>query len=231
MKRNIFINGLIYLNINSYRLPKILIALILLGNILHANAQRFDSAYHDLDFNADSLMRIYGKHKQILKEFELPSLIALSYFPELIDARIKFKSESINSTGVTTVNFISIFKKVNKQYIICINNNIRKTGILLDQAPFDAQVAVIAHELAHVMDFKRRSFFGMALWGVRYLFVKQRARIEKRADELVIRRGLGTQLYLWADFVLHYSTVRKHYLKIKQTRYLLPDEIKKYITN
>lgn len=196
---------------------------------MHANAQPFAGTSPDLDFNADSLMKIYGKHKQLLKEYELPSLIALSYFPELINSRIKFKSAGINSTAVTTVNFISIFKKVNKQYIISINDNIRKTGILLDQAPFDAQVGVIAHELAHVMDFKSRSFFGMAFWGVRYLFVKQRTRIEKRADELVIRRGLGPELYLWADFVLHHPTIRKHYLKIKQTRYLLPDEIKKYM--
>ncbi len=210
-------------------MSKIVILFILYGYSINVDAQLAVSNGPALTFNTDSLNKVYGKHKQLLKEYKLPSLIALSYFPELMHERIKFKFSGINSTASTTVSFISVFKKINKQYIIHINDNLQKTGILLYQAPFDAQVAVIAHELAHVMDFKNRSFLEMALWGAGYSFIKRRTKIEKRADKMVIKYGLGWQLYSWTDFVLNHSTSNKHYLKIKQTRYFLPYEIKEYM--
>lgn len=97
--------------------------------------------------------------------------------------------------------------------------------MLPSDMPFDAQVALIAHELAHVLDFKNRGFLSMSLWGIRYLFVKQRSKIEKHADKTVIERGLGRELYHFTNFILNHSTANKHYLKMKQSRYLLPDEI------
>ena len=136
------------------------------------------------NYNVDSLKNIYGNNKELLNEFELQTLVALSYYPELLNAHIRFKYSTINSTAQTTVTLISIFKKINKQYIIYINDDILKTGFLLKTVPFNAQVAVIAHELAHVADFKRRSFFDMVWWGLSYLIVKQRTKIEIRTDLL-----------------------------------------------
>ena len=157
------------------------------------------------------------------------SLIALSYLPELIDEDLKFKFASINSTARTTVTFGSVFKKFNKQYIIIINNDINRTGMLLNQAPFDAQVALVGHELAHVLDFKDRSFLEMVWWGLSYLFVKQRTKIETLADQETIKHGLGWELYHWTNFVLHHSTANKKYLKMKESKYMLPDEILRYM--
>ena len=181
------------------------------------------------DYNIDSLKNIYGNNKDLLKEFELQTLIALSYYPELLNAHIRFKYSTINSTAQTTVTFISIFKKINKQYIIYINDDILKTGFLLKTVPFNAQVAVIGHELAHVADFKKRSFFGMVWWGLSYLIVKQRTKIELRTDKSAIEHGLGLPLYYWADFVLHHSTANKRYKKIKETKYMQPNEILQYM--
>jgi len=177
----------------------------------------------------DSLKNNYGENKQLLQEYEEVSLIALSYYPELIHEHIRFRFEGINSTSRTTMTFTSVFKKINKQYIIYINNERERTGVLLSQAPFDAQVALIGHELAHVLDFKSRSFLEMALWGLGYLFEKEHAKIEKAADKTTIRHGLGWPLYHWADFVLNHSTANKHYLKMKESKYLLPAEILLYM--
>lgn len=181
------------------------------------------------NYNLDSLKHLYGKHKKLVKEYDIVSLIALSYYPELIHEHIQFKFSSINSTARTTLTFGSIFKKINKQYIIIINDDIDRTGMLLNQAPFDAQVALIGHELAHVDDFRSRSFLDMAWWGITYLFVKQRTKIEKLGDKTTIKHGLGWQLFQWADFVLNHSTANKHYLKMKKSKYLLPDEILRYM--
>ncbi|MEO8764693.1 MAG: hypothetical protein ABI416_10420 [Ginsengibacter sp.] len=165
----------------------------------------------------------------MLKHFELQTLIALSYYPELINEHIRFKYADINSSGQTTVTFGSIFKKINKQYIIFINNNILRTGFLLHDAPFDAQVAMLGHELAHVADFKGRGFFDMVWWGLNYLVVKQRTLIEIRTDASTIRHGLGWPLYSWSDFVLNHSNASKRYKKMRETKYMHPDEIIEYM--
>jgi hypothetical protein len=182
-----------------------------------------------LHYNTDSLKEIYGIRKQLLKEYELQILIALSYYPELLNEHIRFEYSDINSTARTTVAFGSIFKKINKQYIIFINDDETETGLLLSDAPFDAQVAVLGHELAHVADFKTRSFFDMVWWGLSYLVVKQRTKIELRTDKSTIRHGLGWPLYYWADFVLNHSSANERYKRIRETKYMQPDEIFEYI--
>jgi hypothetical protein len=176
-------------------------------------------------YNIDSLNKIYGQHKHFLKEYKAASLIALSYYPELANEQITFRYASINSTGRTTVTFASLFIKENKHYIIYLNDNIKKTGMLPSSVPFDAQVALIAHELAHVLDFQKRGFLEMGWWGLRYLFIKQRTKIEIKADKTVIKRGLGHQLYDLTDFILNHSTANKQYIKMKRSRYLSPEEI------
>ena len=174
------------------------------------------------DYNVDSLKLVYGNKKELIEEYELPSLLALSYYPELKDELITFKFGSIKSTAISTMTFFSVFKKTRKHYVIVFNDNKKTTGVLLNQAPVNAQVALIAHELAHLTDFKKRDFLGMASWGINYLSVKQRAKIEKSADEMVIKRGLGIELYGWIDFVLNQSTATEQYLQMKTKRYLSP---------
>lgn len=165
---------------------------------------------------------VYGNKKEFLKEYELPSLLALSYYPELKDEFVTFKYSSIKSTAISTMTFFSVLKKSEKHYVIIFNDNKKTTGLLLSQVPLNAQIALIAHELAHLVDFKKRNFLGMAFWGISYLSLKHRARIEKRADEIVIKRGLGIELYDWIDFVLNHSTAKKQYLEMKRKIYLSP---------
>ncbi|MEP6927642.1 MAG: hypothetical protein ABI834_08400 [Ginsengibacter sp.] len=199
------------------------------GIFCNLSAQSDSVNTFSLHYNIDSLKKIYGIKKQLLKEYDLQTLIALSYYPELLNEHIRVKYSNLNGTAQTTVTFGSVFKKTDKQYIIFINKNIRNTGLVLLDAPFDAQVAVLGHELAHVTDFKNRSFFDMVWWGLSYLIVKQRTKIEIRTDKSTIRHGLGWPLYNWANFVLNYSKANEHYKRIRQTKYMQPNEISEYI--
>lgn len=179
--------------------------------------------------NIGSLKIIYGRHKHLLKEFEIQSLLALSYYPELRNEKIVFKYKAINSCAQTTMTLGSIFKKTDKKYIIYINDDSTKTGMLLNDAPYNAQVAVIGHELAHIADFKSRGFFDLTLWGLKYLFVKTSTGIERKTDRITIRHGLGWPLYYWADYILNRSTANKRYKKLKEKKYMHPDEILQYM--
>lgn len=97
--------------------------------------------------------------------------------------------------------------------------------MLLHDAPFNAQVGAIGHELAHVSDFNKKNLLGMTCWGIKYLTRKSRIGIERKTDLSTIKHGLGLELYYFVDFVLNHSTSTYEYKKFKRINYLTPSEI------
>ena len=175
--------------------------------------------------NKDSLRNIYGINKEFIAEYELQSLVALSFYPELINTRITFKLADKESVAKTTITFSSVFNSGDKHFIIYINNNKSRTGLLLKEASFPAQVGAIGHELAHAADFDRKNFVGMVSWGIKYLFKRGRMNIERKTDISTIQHGLGMELFYFVDFVLKHSTANSQYKKFKRLNYLTPAEI------
>lgn len=176
--------------------------------------------------NIDSLKNIYGNYKQFIPGYEVPCIVALSFYPELINTRITFRSASKESVAKTTITFFSVFNSGDKHFIIYINNDKSRTGLLLDEAPVIAQAGAIGHELAHVVDFNKKKFTGMALWGIKYVFKRSRVKIERRTDIITIKHGMGPELYSFVDFVLNHSTANSQYKKFKRLNYLTPAEIR-----
>lgn len=182
-----------------------------------------------LDYNKDSLEKIYGEGKIFIPGYELQSLIALSFYPELQHTKIKFQLADKESTAKTTVTFLSILNTSDKHFIIYINNNKTRTGLTLKDAPFNAQVGAIGHELAHVADFKNKNLLQMGLWGIKYLSRKLKIQIENKTDKSTIQHGLGWQLYDFVDFILNRSTATEAYKNFKRKNYLSLDEIRNLI--
>ncbi|HUS03414.1 MAG TPA: hypothetical protein VMY77_16860 [Chitinophagaceae bacterium] len=175
--------------------------------------------------NKDSLRNIYGINKEFITEYELQSLVALSFYPELINTRITFKLADKESVAKTTISFSSVFNSGDKHFFIYINNNKSSTGLLLNDASFQAQVGAIGHELAHAADFDKKNLVGMVSWGIKYLFKRARMNIERKTDISTIQHGLGMELYYFVDFVLNHSTANSQYKKFKRLNYLTPAEI------
>ena len=181
--------------------------------------------------NKDSLKNIYGNNKHFISGYELQSLIALSYYPELKETEIDFRPVDIESIAKTTITFFSIFNSAEKHFIIYINSNKNRTGLLLSDAPFAAQVGAIGHELAHVANFSKKSLAGMVWWGINYLSKKHRIKIERETDISTIAHGLGIELYSFVDFVLNSSSANENYKKFKRLHYLSPAEIMEMVKN
>ena len=181
--------------------------------------------------NRDSLQNIYGHNKNFIAEYELQSLLALSYYPELKEAEITFRPVDIESVAKTTITFFSIFNSAEKHFIIYINTNKSRTGLLLSDAPFNAQVGAIGHELAHVANFRNKSLAGMVWWSIKYLSNKNRIKTERNTDIATIAHGLGMELYSFVYFVLNSSSANDKYKKFKRLHYLSPSEILKMAKN
>lgn len=170
-----------------------------------------------------------GSRKTFLKEFEKQTLTALSYYPELKDCQIEFIRSNIKTTMACRPTTSSLTRRYNREYIITIDNNDEGQGITLDNVPYNAQIGVIGHELAHIVDYETRSSTNIASIGIDYATGHFPSEFEKQVDKITIKKGLGWQLYDWADFVLNKSKASMEYKSFKRKTYLIPEEIKQEI--
>jgi hypothetical protein len=177
----------------------------------------------------DSLKLNFGKNKKLVEGFELQSLIALSYYPELKNVPITFCLYNIRTTMEVRPEYFSAIKNNNRKYVIYISKNEHTEGVLLKYIPFNAQIGVIGHELAHIQDYESRtvkSLFGLAL---NYLIIKNHAKYERSIDELAIKRGLGWQELEFSDFMENKSKATARYKRFKKINYLSSSEIESAI--
>lgn len=174
----------------------------------------------------DSLYSIYGSQKKFVKEFELQALIALSYYPELKDVPIAFQFKDIKTTMEVRPEYTSGLKNHNRRYIIFIDNDTHHNeGVLLREVTFNAQIGVIGHELAHIMDFEKRTIKSLLLLAIDYKTLRNHARYERSIDLYAVRRGLGWQTLEFADFIQNRSDASARYKHFKQINYLSCSEI------
>jgi hypothetical protein len=195
-------------------------------------------------FSLDDLRKEFGKNKKIPVQFEAAILVALSHYPELKETRINFKLKWNHKVPYgTTPAFYTIFRKPeNRVYNIAILMDAKdpERQALLKNLRFEAQVGVIGHELAHVVQFQRMNGIQLLNALASYLKPAFKRRIERSADLGAIVHGLGRELLEHAiyirtipGYVQHRKEINKNYLKPKEIRERLRDNdfFEKYQTS
>jgi predicted SprT family Zn-dependent metalloprotease len=179
-----------------------------------------------------------SRNKNIPSRYDLPILIALSYYPELKNTKIEFRIRKKSSPLMVRPSVAgAIFRSAKKRkYIVFISSSAaRVDSVLMHNLPLDAQIGVIGHELAHVsffLDQGRLRMLRVALgnFSRRYL-----DRIEFETDRSAIDHGLGYQLLCWSEFVRLKLKMERwrgmdEYINGKtrqpRTRYMNPETIK-----
>ncbi len=193
------------------------------------NNREFHRNYPRLEASQiDSLLHIYGGSKTFVIKFLEPTLIALSHYPELEDVEIEFKYSSEATTMAARPKTTSIFGK--RKYLVLINSDDDFGGVSLEKTPFNAQIGIIGHELAHIADYENRNFMGLMGVLMRYSSKGHKPLFEKEIDRATIERGLGWQLYDWAEYSMSEdSGVTDDYRDFKRRNYLSSDEIEEQI--
>ena len=80
---------------------------------------------------------------------------------------------------------------------------------------------LLAHELAHQVSYKRRSFIGRMIFIRNYPFsTTGRKRVEGEADEIVIERGYGRELV--QERIYQFRIDHKIRLEIEKKVHLSP---------
>ncbi len=191
-------------------------------NYCSSPVKSFDSISCNI---VDSLDILFGSNKKFIDTYKAQCLVALSYYPELRDVIIRFKFTRENTTMACRPSFGTILG-YERSYNILINKDKHFEGILLSDVPFNAQIGIIGHEIAHILDYESRTIGEIIKVGFNYLNMKKKKQYEYSIDSLSIEKGLGWQLYDWAMFSMFESDeATEAYKQFKQEFYMTPEHI------
>jgi len=217
------------------KFPKIILSIVLILSFFTIKAQKpdlpkkIDSAAYVIKI--DSLRQLYGNNKDISSEYEHLAYITLSYFPELVDTKIRFKKSKIKTTLNVRPQILSLIfsHKTKRKYIVRINKKQKDSVISFDKVPFNAKIGLLGHEFSHIADYSSRNIFGVSSRLVDYAFVGRKEKFEKEIDGMTILRGLHWQLYDWSYYVIYKSDASLEYKDFKRKIYLHPVDISDFI--
>ncbi len=150
-----------------------------------------------------ALMQEYGKHKELPEGYELQALLALSHYPELREVRIRFIVDDVDIPLSSRPWWASMLRNAqNRTYLVVIDSEREgsREALLLKNQPFNAQVGIIGHELAHTVYYLERSFIGIVGDALCQLSAC-RIEFERATDRRLIAYGLGWQRYDHALYI------------------------------
>lgn len=184
------------------------------------------------DFYVDSLQKSFGGLKNF-EDYDAAALIALSRYPELRDIEISFEISDSGAPMESSFDLSTILNDPDKRkYIIYLleSEGSMFDPILMANLPFNAQIGILAHELGHTAYYHRLNFWQIAKWGIMYTINPGfRSKHERSTDLLPVYRGLGVQIYDYAEYVRTSPETIDLYEKGKwfiDTFYLTHDEIR-----
>jgi hypothetical protein len=187
----------------------------------------------------DRLRKEYSGKKKYPRQFEKQILIALSYYPELKNAPIIFRTKPHHSPGFTRVTWVGLFEAPEQRhFLIVISDSTEEMlqPLLFKNLPFNAQIGAIGHELAHVTDFLTKTTFGIIKHAVCNISAEYSDRFEYNTDAICIKHGLGYQLLEWSSYVrnkmytVNWDGPDYVHKPKKRERYMNPGTIEKKIS-
>ena len=173
----------------------------------------------------------YRQNKEIPAVIEKNVLQALSYYPELKDARISFIFKTNIKTSVMQAQPVFttlLLRRARRRYRINISAHFKliHCDMPITQIPEEVMIGWIGHELGHILDYEQRSNTGVISFGYRYIssptYVKEAERV---ADTYAVERGLGKYILATKRFILDHAELPQSYKNKIARLYLSPDVI------
>ncbi|MBL4580291.1 MAG: hypothetical protein JKY29_00615 [Gammaproteobacteria bacterium] len=158
---------------------------------------------HEQRMNYDALLIESGNNKSLPQGFELQALLALRHYPELRNTKINFIVDDVSIPLSSRPHWSSMLRSAkNRTYQVIIDSELDgpRDALLLKNQPFNAQIGIIGHELAHTVYYLNRSFFGI-IGNALCQLTDCRIKFERATDRRLIDYGLGWQRFDHATFV------------------------------
>lgn len=165
------------------------------------------------------------KNKIFVPNYKEQCLKALAYYPELKGIHIEFKRKEIGTTMAARPIVSSFFNADYERRYEIIFNNSSDCEVPFDELPAEGQVGILGHELAHILDFEKKSLGQLILTGAFYINAHSIRSYERGIDKITLERGLGKKLYHAYQYILEDSEASLEYKEFKMFHYLKPQEI------
>ena len=179
----------------------------------------FNSAAQSVKPQVDAARRLSDGEKSAVAETKniVAEIVEISY-PELKSANISVKTFHSSSDYFRSQFSFSRFLTFRRlQFIIFVNPQVFERN-----APIEGIRAIIAHELAHVVYYRRHNRFELlGLVGLESKSFIQ--RFERGADLQAIKRGYGAGLIEYRQWL--YQNIPAEKIAAKKRDYFSPEEI------
>ena len=175
--------------------------LVLFTSLVYCQTPRVE--YHLEDFQISEYEK-YSFRKKIPVEIQAQVLTALSYYPQLKDTRIKFRFKKRKTPLTSRPRIMHVFlPKKWRTYVITLSTKTTESfdPILFSRLPYNAQIGVLGHEIAHILEYRAQSSFQLIGLGFKIGNPSFVDRFEFETDARAIANGLGYQLLDWSIFV------------------------------
>jgi hypothetical protein len=141
---------------------------------------------------------------------------------EVVLIQDKIKSSTMQAQPIISLK--SIFTGV-KRYRIKLNEHIRDhKDLKITDVPDDVLKGWFAHELGHVVDYKRRSNIQMVFFGLKYLLSEKfKRKVEHNADYIAITYGYQEEILETKRYIVEHNIIGAKY-KNKILKYYLTEE-------
>ncbi len=179
----------------------------------------------------DSLDRALGERKSVPERYRASFLIALSAYPELKSVPIRLEEGDLRTTMLAQPDPRTIFAPSHaRRFRIAVDTLAPgSSGKLFSELPFEARIGIMAHELAHLLDYVKRDIGGLIRYGVRYLFKGSRKELEARTDRIAVDRGFGWQLLAFKKHLRTEAELSPSYRAYKKRVYLSHIELREIL--
>jgi hypothetical protein len=135
--------------------------------------------------------------------FELAAARAVSHYPELAATHLLFRFERNTTAHSSRPRIASLFRsRAKRRYIIAISIHMPAyyTPGMLKNMPYNAQIGVLGHEIAHTVQYLSQSWPQLIRTGLRYQTSPAYVLLtEHKTDSIAIHHNLGHQLHAWAS--------------------------------
>ncbi len=158
---------------------------------------------------------------------------ALDFFPELQNVRIRIKARKNLLHCQCRPGLLSFLQKPDKRtyQILISTTTVRElTPLLFENLSFNARVGMIAHALAHIIQFQQLSRWDLVKNFLSYPLPSFRKKWEKEADKKVVEHGLGWEFFDWANLLQKLET-NNMAIRYLNHFHLDPDDVLFYIQN
>lgn len=169
--------------------------------------------------------------KQIQNE-KLRTLLkeVYSQYPKLQDASVVIEKKRIKGVTMRALPVVTslIWPFGQRKYKIQMAEYVRdsKKKKVEDLDPLILE-GWIAHELGHVMDYHKRGFWKMLLFGLRYWLDSDFARtVEHEADRIAVKHGFLPAIIATKKFLFYSPEISIHYRSRLEALYMSIEEVK-----